>query len=64
MASRFPRYRVAVCHAGRLSKAISPVSINRICPKCRYLGTRDNGMFGQATPIIEDGGWTSRDTED
>jgi hypothetical protein len=49
---------------GKIFKSDLPVSINHICPKCRYLGTRNNGMFGQATPIIEDGGWTSRDTED
>lgn len=49
---------------GKTFKSDLPVSINRICPKCRYLGTRDNGMFGPATPIIDDGGWTSRDTDD
>lgn len=49
---------------GKMFKSDLPVPINRICPKCRYLESRDNGMFGPGTPIVDDGGWTSRDTDD
>jgi hypothetical protein len=49
---------------GKMFKSDLPVRINRICPKCRYLESRDNGMFGPGTPIVDHGGWTSRDTDD
>jgi hypothetical protein len=40
-----------------------PVRINRICPKCRYLESRDKGMFCPRAPIVDHGAWTSRDTD-
>ena len=49
---------------GEMFKSDLPVPVNRICRKCHDSQHRDNGIFGPGVCVINDGGWSSGDSED